>query len=198
MMFTFTMYIRTVVEAYMILLLGSLHELYEIDFSGTDKILSFSISIISIILLISVCTMTFFVARKSMKEEVDSKKSYFYEVVKDTKPGRVPRLKIFVLLLRIILSVGWIVLSQSVPLIGRIVGYCCIQLLFAIEKTFVRPFEEITDNLIEVLNDWIYLGVCISLFFLRKFEDWSTKATFVIMVVLTANGLIIAIIKLID
>jgi cobalamin biosynthesis protein CobD/CbiB len=56
-------------------------------------------------------------------------------------------------ILRRLLSVGCIILLSALPLMAKVPIYCLIQLVFLVYTIKVRPFEDIKDNIIEILND---------------------------------------------
>lgn len=194
-MFTFAIYIRTILQAYMIVLLGSLRELHLFDLSGTDKIISFGSSILIVILLLAILGLSIYVSHKSANKDYDPKKSYFGEFVKGTKVSKLGRQAVSILLLRIILSVTWIVFAETISLTIRTAGYAAIHFVFAIINTIIRPLEEFSPTFISIADDWIYVGVCCLLIPFNTEEAWSKASLLAVLILLTANGVIIAFIQ---
>jgi hypothetical protein len=63
-LFTFTIYVRMLVEAFMILFLGSMKEIYDFKLTSKDKVISFILSVLIIVFLVIVWMGTCFIAKK--------------------------------------------------------------------------------------------------------------------------------------
>mmetsp|Transcript_42222 Transcript_42222/g.49080 ORF Transcript_42222/g.49080 Transcript_42222/m.49080 type:complete len:168 (-) Transcript_42222:541-1044(-) len=122
-MFTFALYLRTAIESYMVVTIAITNEIYIHDLSETSKRVSFAISIMAMVVLLCVLLVVFVVGRKSSKPDFDEDKSYFKEVVNGTKKRNCARHTVFILLVRIMFSVVWVINSASMSLILRVVGF---------------------------------------------------------------------------
>ena len=195
-LFTFTYYIRYFIEIYLILMLGSLNELYFSDFGNIGKIISYVTSIILILLLLGILLISYISAKKAADINFDAKKTYFSEFTMGTKEKFTSKINNFLYLLKILFSVAWIVFSISCNNFLRILIFCIIQLIFALIKTVVRPFEEIKENIIEILNDWIYFCICSIILVHYDSKDWGIFEGTVVTI-MTLNSIIIMVIHII-
>jgi hypothetical protein len=122
-MLTFTFYVRYIIEAYIILVLGSVDEIYQMNFGSAKSAISFVISVLIVGVLIFLLVWAFFMGKKASKEDFDMEKTNFGEIVEGTKNNKLGRLGMFAHLLRILISVVWIVCAQSCSTFTRIAGY---------------------------------------------------------------------------
>jgi ABC-type siderophore export system fused ATPase/permease subunit len=122
-MLTFTFYVRYIIEAYIILVLGSVDEIYLMNFGSAKSAISFVISVLIVGVLIFLLVWAFFMGKKASKEDFDMEKTNFGEIVEGTKNNKLGRLGMFAHLLRILISVVWIVCAQSCSTFTRIAGY---------------------------------------------------------------------------
>ena len=122
--FTLTVYIRIIIEGYMMILLSCEQEIYKLDFSDTRHIVSFSISCFMVLVLLILTISIFFASTKAARNpDFDFEKSYFKEVFTGTNPTVFGRLTVFLAILRLTLSITWIVFAQDLIKSFRIIGY---------------------------------------------------------------------------
>lgn len=62
----------------------------------------------------------------------------------------------------------------------------------------VRPFTIVRDNIIEVLNDSVFLFFCITLMICNSENDWSPSLSEALIIILMMNGFFISLIMIID
>ena len=197
MFFTFTIYIRTIIESTLVVLLTSFNEFYVHDLSSGSKILSFSISIVLVLCLMGFWIGTYFVSKSAADPEYDAEATYLNEVVEGTKTSFIGRLLIFTAITRVILSVSWVIFAQSLGMIARISIFVGIQVIFMIITIVVRHFKNISDNIIQILNDSIYLFAWIALFRYNTETNWADGYITALFATITINGLIITLIQVV-
>ena len=193
-LFTFAIYIRTIIESTLVVVLTSCIEFYVHDLSSGSKILSFSISTIYVFCLIGFWISTYFIAKRATDPEYDAEATYLNEVVEGTKTIFLGRLLIFTTLTRIFLSVSWVIFTQSLGMITRISIFVGIQVIFTTISIIVRHFKNISDNIIQILNDSIYLFAWIALFRYNTETNWADGFITALFASITINGLIITLI----
>lgn len=157
MFFTLTIYIRLIFQGYIIVLLSVLTELYTANFSNSMHILSYCISLLLLAGLITVLILSFVFGLKSKNSLFISDSSYFKEFLEGAKQTKYGKQLNFILLLRAMLSVAWIVFLQDTPDYVRIIGYVTIQVAFCTLKLIIRPYEALKDNISEFINDMFYI-----------------------------------------
>ena len=197
MFFTLSIYLRTIFEAFLGILLSSLNEFYAHDFRSAGRIVSFWISVIVVLLLILFWISTFIIAKNASKPNYDPEATYLHEVVEGTKENFRSRLLFFTTIAKIILSVSIVIFGQNMGMYARISIYVFIQIIFMIITLVVRHYEAVSDNIIQILNDSIYITAWISLFRYNKDTNWANGFVTAFLAVITVNGLIITLIQLI-
>ena len=128
--FTFSVYLRTILEAFLVILLTSLNEFYVHDLGGGSKITSFWFSVALVLWLLAFWIATFIIAKRGSKPSYDPEATYLNEIVDETKTKFLSRLFVFTLLTRIIMSVSWVVFTQNLKMLIRISVFVAIQLNF--------------------------------------------------------------------
>ena len=194
--FTLTVYIRIIIEGYMMILLSCEQEIYKLDFSDTRHIVSFSISCFMVLVLLILTVSIFFASTKAARNpDFDFEKSYFREVFTGTNATVFGRLTVFLTIFRIMVCITWIVCAQSLQKSYNIIGYFCIQIIFTVIKYFKKPFEENTDNVIEYINDIFYLYASGWLIYYNTESRWTDWALSAYMIVISVNGLMISAVQ---
>ena len=193
---TFTYYIRFLIEAFLILSLGSLNEIYNWDFGSIDKVISYFISAVVILLLLSFLGFAISLSKKAAAKDFDPKESYFSEVTTGTKNGLFSRLIVFFHLWRLLCSVSWIIFSNYFSIFIRIFIYCLIQIIFSLIKTLIRPYEETKDNIIEIMNDWLYWSLWTVVLFHYNSDTWKNWVSTAVIMMMTLNSVLIMFVQL--
>lgn len=106
MFFTFTVYLRTIIESFLVVTLTSFNEFYAHELGSGKKIFSLCISAASIIFLSAFWISTYFIAKKGADSDYKPNSTYFNEIVEGTKTNIFGRLFIFTIIARIMLSVA--------------------------------------------------------------------------------------------
>ena len=70
-----------------------------------------------------------------------------------------------------------------------------IQSIFFIISIIIRHFEKTSDNIIQILNDFIYLLACASLFRYNSETNWSNGYITAFFTTITVNGLVVTLIQ---
>ncbi|CAI2381813.1 unnamed protein product [Moneuplotes crassus] len=193
---TLNFYIRYLVEAYLILDLASSNEVYLSDFSSTGKVLSYCLSLVIVISLMLTIVLAYIISKRVAQDKINLETTYFSEIVDGTKETFWARFAIFFHLLRIFCSVTWIVMSVSFGSVARAIVYCLIQFAFVSIKVTIRYYEEPKDNIVEILDDLMYLGLCIVIVVQANEYNWNESLVNTVITVMTLNTLIILIINI--
>lgn len=89
---------------------------------------------------------------------------------------------------------GWLIFGKNLGPQVLLIGILALEIPVLGYQLLARPFERLTDNLVETINE-VYLTVisgCLA-YFLRE-EQWDKTLTMVIAVVLISNVFIFSII----
>jgi hypothetical protein len=145
--FTFTIYIRVILESYLIVCLSCMLEFWRLGPNEAVAVLTF----------IVLFTVFFFVVWSYINRvQTDMSDSYFKEFFSGIKPSKASRLYFSTFILRRLFSVIIIVPGESVPMNVRVILFASIHCLVFVFTVAIRPFQGVKDNLIEALNDLSY------------------------------------------
>ncbi len=76
--------------------------------------------------------------------------------------------------------------------------YCLVQILIIAYTIIVRPYEAWKDNVVEVMNDSVFVYIIVMLTVYDKKEDWSGARITTILNVLMIEGVLVSIIFAFD
>ena len=190
---TFGYYIRFILELHQYLLISSNSEIYLFNTSSSLKIISLAISFITLILCIGLIFIPIYMAFSSFRLEVNQHNK-FGEFFSGFKPHKKYKLYLTILLLRRIIFVISLISLVSIPsnlLIGLL---SVIQLIYLIYTTILRPYEEVKDNMIEIINEIYFFLLFGSLLHLNKESEWNITFTLIYMWVLSSNTMVLFLI----
>lgn len=174
--FTFTIYIRLLLESYVLVSLSSSLELWNLG--PNEAIVILFIVMVFTGLIIAIWGFTF-------KPTFNPSTSYFKECFSGIKQTKVARFYFSTFIIRRLFSVMIIVAFQNLTIHARVIPFAAIHVGVFIYTLTVRPFVGVKDNLIEALNDFTF-GVFCSIFTFKTDEThWNDNfATFIIIFLL--------------
>ena len=151
--FHFKVYIRYLIEAYLFAMISCFNELYHAELAKHHP-WSYTISFIFLVICV-LFVILMIVHFKYSKKPSESK--YFKELYRDFKQKTWAQLFYFSYILRRTLIIVAIVMINWVPDGVKLTFYTIIQVGYVIYLIKVRPFDSWSDNLIELVNDFIYI-----------------------------------------
>ena len=188
-------FIRNWLEMSQFILISSVNEIYQWDITSLYRLLSliFSISMILIFLqvFILVLYLTFSTYRLNEKEH-----NLLEEFFRGIQQNKRHKFYVTLLLLRrfwfAILLITWLFMSSR----DLIIVLSIIQVIYILNLSFLRPYEETKGNLIEILNE-IYFGFLVIFLSIVNTEDeWNSIKTNIYMWVLVSNTFALLVIVL--
>ena len=142
--FTFTIYLRIIMESYVTLCLSSVNEVWWFVFS---------FGLLFLLLICSFVIIFFIMWSRVITKKVVVSESYFKEFFSGLKDNKVAKLYFGGFILRRLFSVVIVVMAQPLPLMIRIILFASVQVMTTSFTLIVRPFQNIKDNIIEAIND---------------------------------------------
>jgi hypothetical protein len=143
-----------------------------------------------------VFTLVFFYAwKEDYKNNFDLEGSRFVELFDGLKETRSARLFNFMVFLRRVVSIGWIIIFQDYNIIFRTIVYALLQIPFYVFIIKVKPYEETRDNIVEIINDAFFAVTTIFFIILTDEEDWTGWMTRIVLLILSINGLVVMIVQ---
>jgi hypothetical protein len=185
--FTFTIYIRAILEAYLLVCLSCVLEFWSL---GPNEA-------IAVFFFVVAFTLAFFIIWNYIgKFEGEISDSYFKELFSGMKPTKVARLYFSTFILRRLISILIIIPGESIPMIGRVILFWSVHSSVFAFTVVVRPFLGAKDNLIEILNDLSYGGLTLILVHFNTKKAWSNTVAGAVVSLMLGISLVTTFIQL--
>ncbi|CAI2376235.1 unnamed protein product [Moneuplotes crassus] len=191
---TFGVYIRIILEAFLLVVVSSLYELYMFTY---DNLLSYIANIVIIFLWGSFFIICLWQWVRSKDENRLSKARHFREFYAGIKPNWRSRVFTAFFLSKRFILISLVVLLERLTMISKVIIFVIIQLLCCGFICFLRPFSELKNNIIEVINEIYFLFCSSVMLFLNKSDDWEDWHTSLYINILLSNIVMISLISLI-
>ena len=193
---TFGWYFTYFICSYLMFLLICLSEIYRFDTSRSKRIISLSISFI--ILLLCLLFLLFVYAKwvKAQNSEELQKMKFTKQLFEETKDSNFARFNPNKYLIQRLLLWMIAVLWNNGSVYIKLGVYSIIQLCCFIYIIGVRPFNNIKENVFEVINDGLYLILVVLLFQLESESTWTKLFQIIYICIIFMNNILIFIISL--
>ncbi|CAI2379520.1 unnamed protein product [Moneuplotes crassus] len=198
--FTLGVYIRFILEAFQYLLFSCMSEIKLFNFSRTFRIISTSVAFGVLIL-----TILFFVIciRQALQEPeviviVDSQRSKLDEFNAGLKKKRYVRVYSPMLLFRRYFFVIWLVFCLELSQLLIVSGMVVFQAIFVLVLLVLRPFEDKVNNIIELLNEFIFTVLLIILCQINTEKAWTGEITSLFLWTMLMNTILITFILVVS
>jgi len=150
-LFTFTIYIRILLQSYQFLLLSSVSELY--NSQASIKMIP---AVFIAILWVGVYAFSVSAWIKKFKVDADVDNSKIKELFADLKPKSIPKGFNVFLLTRRILFVTLLICFQWLPKIALMCIFLVLQFGWAVSICIFRPLTNTKDNIVEIYNEILF------------------------------------------
>ena len=192
-MLTFRYYIRNLMEVSQFILVSSFFEIYLLNTTNLHRLFSFLVAIFMIfcfILLTGIIIYLIFTNYKLEKDTLNKLGEFFWDI----QENKMSRFSVILLLFRRFVFVILLATLQAIPSRALIGMMIFIQLFYYLYIAFVRPYKEIMNNMIDILNE-TYFTLFLIAFILFNFEsEWTSLRISIYMWILTSNSIIVFII----
>ena len=192
---TYGFYIRTIIESILVLALSTFSEIFNFNVNDVNKASSFAVCTLIILVIIMFLALSVWLAFRQIQDE-DVKIDKYREFYCGLKKTKLWQLYTTVWLCRRLLFVLLIVsISPNSPLLALQI-LSVVQLLYFIYVVVQRPYIEVKENLIEIINELFFL-IYLSWFWHFSTESkWSSTSSNVYMyLILANNGLVFLVIS---
>ena len=195
--FSFAIYLRLIMEAYQHLLLASFSQLsYTGIFEDLPKIVSTATAITVIVLCVLFLSMAigyYCLNRKGFPKNERYYLGEFFEGLKDSKYARL--IPILVLARRMAFVI-LLLMASTDKVLPSLAPMALIQLFYLIVIILTRPMDDVSDNLIEMVNEFFYLFFVSWQLYFNKEERWSSSRSYVYVGSMIFNTIIVCCISL--
>ena len=187
---TFGFYIRTLLETQQFLLISAINEIYQFNTNGTLRIISLTFAIIVVYTYIFMFSLVFYLSFSSYKmiEKEHNKLGEFFAGLKLHKKFR---LYILFLILRRTMFVVVLIVLVTFTSTTVIWILASLQLIYLTILLYLRPFEEVKGNLIEIINEIYILFLISPLIFLSTESKWVGPIQSIYIWTLSSNSMIV-------
>ena len=194
---TFSVYIRMLLELFLLFSISSSQELYSSKMQSTSSTVSFWISLTLLLLLGWFSVLILVYHSKSLRNNFEEMMYFIKWLYDGFKQNSTSRLYFFVFTLRRIALTCWVSFSQSLPMIVRIIIYLLFEIPSLLYVIIWRPYLKTKENICEILNEIIYSLIWIFLVFVNSESQWSNTLAFIIISILYSNSLLIFLVILV-
>jgi hypothetical protein len=193
-LFTFTMYVRVLFEGYQFLFLASFSELKNANVSEVYTALSFSISCLFTVICIVFLLLTLYMYCSTKDNFNKDERLKFGELFSGLKETNNARSYSFFVLLRRVLFVSLLVGLNTFASFWLVAGMAVIQTFYLAYIVALRPFDKVSNNIIEVVNEVFYWILIVLLFHLNKEIKWTDFASRAYLGIIVGNTMIIGLV----
>ncbi|CAI2361012.1 unnamed protein product [Moneuplotes crassus] len=195
--FYFAAYIRMVIEAFLFAFISCLLEITTFS-SLIKQPVSFCFSLVFVGCFVSLPFLIYHHFKKynengEVKES--SKLSEFYEGYADGKKNKL--YTIMFLARRIAIAVCLVCMRNTPPSMICLIFFV-IQLLYFQYLIFNRPFKSKKDNIIEVLNEAVFLTLTLIITLFQEESDWKEGMSTALIMIVMINGFMVSFIIMVD
>ena len=186
-------FIRNCLEMSQFILISSVNEIYQWDTTDFYRLLSFIFSILMILIFVLVVLLVLYLTFSTYRLN-EREHNLLEEFFRGIQQNKRHKFYVALLLLRrflfVILLITWLFISSRV----LIIVLSLIQVIYILNLSYLRPYEETKGNLIEILNE-IYFGFLVLFLAIVNTEDeWNSTKTNTYMWVLASNTLVVLVI----
>ena len=192
-LFTFTIYIRILLQSYQFLLLSSVSELY--NSQASIKMIP---AVFIAILWVGVYAFSVSAWIKKFKVDADVDNSKIKELFADLKPKSIPKGFNVFLLTRRILFVTLLICFQWLPKIALMCIFLVLQFGWAVSICIFRPLTNTKDNIVEIYNEILFTTLVGWLTCLENESDWTSPLTYAYLALMMSAGAFLLIVSLVQ
>ena len=187
---TFGYYIRNISEMSQYLLISAINEIYVSRPNRLLKLTSFiyALLVLSWIIIFTIISLYLALSSYKLTRNNHNKLGELFEGLKIYKkcklysPVLLIRRIIFIVILLVFISV------RSTIIVGTLT---LLQIIYCVYIWFLRPFVEIKWNMIEIINECIFLFLLSSLNYLKIEEYWSSTLTSAYIWTIVFNSIVV-------
>ena len=166
--FTLWIYIRLILEIYQYLLIWSISEISIFNLSSTYRKISLVFAFLTFVFWLKWMGVLFW---KTHKHDFESKNiifTTFEEFFSGIKATSYAKWFSFMLVLRRLLLVGFLLWFRSINIYVKLIFITLIQIIWLGYQIFTRPLIETKNSIVNFIDEFEFLGLTCMLFFYNK------------------------------
>ncbi|CAI2380915.1 unnamed protein product [Moneuplotes crassus] len=171
--FTFNIYIRVFIQAFLFTSLSILSELYNFNLDTTVTKVSLGVCVLFCLCTSVLFILSFYMYYKSFPE-IDKKKYWpCIEYFNGIKPNNLSKMySSMFMLVRLMLS-SFLILGAAISGSTKGTYFYLVNIGYCLYLAGIRPFENMQDNIIEIINQIIFCCLSVPLSWLNTKESWT-------------------------
>ncbi|CAI2381332.1 unnamed protein product [Moneuplotes crassus] len=171
--FTFNIYIRIFIQAFVFTTLSIFSELYNLNLDTIITIVSFGFCV-----MFCLCTSVLFILSFIMYylsfPQLDKEKYWLcIEYFNGVKPTKYSKLYSSMFMLMRVLLTSLLIFGQSARSYDRATCFYLVNIAYCLYLIIVRPLENPQDNIIEIINQTLFCSMAVLLLWLNTKEAWT-------------------------
>ena len=191
----FGYFIRSTLEVTQFVLISSINEINQLNTSNFYNIFSLIFSFIMVIsFLILIALVVYLIASSYRLDE--NRHNMLEEFFRGLKKDKKYWLYTPMLLLRRLLFILLLIILTMISSRFLIAAIIAVQVAYFICLSYLRPYEQMKENLIEILNETYFGFLIVFLVFINTEDEWNSIKTSIYMWVLASNTIIVFLIVL--
>ena len=194
---TFGVYIQFATSSCLLICLVSSTEIQRFNHSKTIYAISLSFAIVITLLVFGYLLFTvckWYECRDNVKFKAIKYTGQLFDSIRETNAARTFIIKYLFQRITFCLIAALWVPSNTYPKLGI---YSSLQLVFFIYTVVLRPFDNVKDNLLEIVNEGHYVVLTSSLLFLNSESKWSQTMEIAYIAIIFSNNIVVCLIALI-
>jgi cysteine-rich repeat protein len=171
--FTFTVYIRLLLQSSQFMLMNSIAELNAFSDHSASHIVSLCLAgaVLFLVAAFFVIGVKLWITR--VRKWAYHKESRFNEFFSGLKKKKFASAYNLLILMRRAYLTLWIIWMRTMPLMVHLIGATLLQVLHASLIILIRPFSQAKDNIVEVANELIFTILMAGLIYFNKKSAWN-------------------------
>ncbi|CAI2381428.1 unnamed protein product [Moneuplotes crassus] len=171
--FTFNIYIRVFIQAFMFTTLSIFSELYNLNLSTTVTKVSFGLCAIFCLCTSVLFLLSFYMYCKSFPKIDEEKYWPCVEYFNGVKSTNFSKLYTSLFMILRLLLCGLLVFGETISPSTKATYFYLLNIGFCLYLIIVRPLENPQDNIIEIINQIIFCCLAVPLSWLNTEEAWT-------------------------
>ncbi|CAI2381297.1 unnamed protein product [Moneuplotes crassus] len=171
--FTFNIYIRIFMQAFVFTTLSIFAELYGLNLATTVTKISFGLCVVFCICTSVLFILSFYMYYRSFPQINKAKYWPCFEYFNGIKPTTFSKLYSSLFMLTRLLLTSFLIFGQSIRSYEKSIYFYLLNIAYGIYLIIVRPFESSQDNLIEGINQTLFCCLTVPLSWLNTEQAWT-------------------------
>ena len=172
--FTFSVYIRMLLEANQIWLVSSVKEIKLGRTDWSNQLVSYLLACLLLLASIIMCITFACLSVRAIKIEINKTESKFNELFEGQKSNKLSKLHSLVQIIRQLFVISTLMILGNNMIYLNLSLLQGSNLLYLLYVLFVRPMESTKDNILKIQNEILIAVFTTILFFVNRSNDWLT------------------------